>query len=75
MLEIDRERLSGALRIRRKALELTMGQAGAFIGCAAATVCRVENGKHDPSAVVLLRVCDWIDRDPRDFAIAREVVS
>ncbi len=69
MIEIDRERLSGALRIHRKGLKLTMGQAGAYIGCAAATVCRIENGKHDPSAVVLLRVCGWIDRDPRGFGM------
>lgn len=75
MVELDRERLAGALRITRRGQHLLTAQAARQIGISEATLCRIEIGKHDPLSSTFLAVCNWIDRDPRDFALQREAVA
>lgn len=66
MIEIDREKLAGAVRFARG--KKTMMAAAQPLGMSASTFCRVERGNGLPSAAGLVRLAVWMDRDLRDFA-------
>lgn len=68
VIEIDREKLAGAVRFARG--KRTMLEVAQPLGMSASTFCRVERGSGLPSADGLLRLAVWMDRDPRDFARA-----
>lgn len=65
MVVIDRERLAGAVRIRRKAAR--MADVASEIGVSPATFYRLERGQHEPSAGTFLAACRWLRRNPWDF--------
>jgi transcriptional regulator with XRE-family HTH domain len=74
MIQIDAERLSGALRRKRTSDRLTFAEIGGLVGANASTVYRVEAGKGLPSVAVFMRLCDWLARDPRDFVVYEAIV-
>lgn len=65
MIEIDRERLAGAVRMKRQSERSS--SVAAVLGISPATLNRVERGLHDPSSRTLVSICIWLDRDPLDF--------
>lgn len=65
MVEIDRERLAGAIRLERQTTSL--GTIAAQLGISRATLNRLERGLYEPQARTFMRVCAWLNRDPWDF--------
>lgn len=70
MVELDRERLAGAVRIKRQAA--SPGILAAALGISRATLARIERGQHEVSTSAFLNVCRWLGRNPMDFARPKE---
>lgn len=56
---VDAGELAKRVRAKREAEKLNLRQAGEVLGMSAATLSRVESGKHLPERDHLLRLADW----------------
>ena len=64
-IDIDQERLAGALRLKRQSRPFSV--LAAQTGVSASTLCRMERGQHVPTLRAFLAVCAWLDRPAEDF--------
>lgn len=58
---VDPVELGRRVRAKREAEELSLREAGKILGMSAATLSRVESGKHLPDRDRLFRLAEWAD--------------